>query len=275
MQKHDITTKEAIKAITEDIAIYILEIDIKDVEFIDKELLRIEKREADIVAACLIDNNPSILHLEIQNSNDTNMAARMLRYRLDIMNANKDDLPIRQFVVYTGKDKLNTPDNIIQERLSYSYTVIDMHTIDCEKFIKMDTPEALVLAILCDFKNKNAKDVIFYIMTRLNELTKSDDRARNKYNQMLETLSENRNLKKTMKEVEDMLSEITIEQLPSYEIGMERGIQRGIERGIERGKLEGKLESAFVMLDFGIKPEDIANKLDIPLEEIIKRMDKR
>ena len=82
--KHDVTTKEAIKTIAEDIAIYILELDIKDVEFIDKELLFIEKREADIVAKCKIDNSDALLHLEIQNSNDINMHFRMLRYYIDI-----------------------------------------------------------------------------------------------------------------------------------------------------------------------------------------------
>ena len=68
--KKDITTKEALKAITEDIAIYLLGLQIDNVEFVDKELLRIEKREADIVATCLINNSLSILHLEIQNDND-------------------------------------------------------------------------------------------------------------------------------------------------------------------------------------------------------------
>jgi len=35
-----------------------------------------------------------------------------------------------------------------------------------------------------------------------------------------------------------MLSEINIEKLPSYQIGIEQGIEQGIERGIERGTLK-------------------------------------
>ncbi len=46
--KKDITTKDTIKTITQDIAKYILEIEVTDIEFVDKELQRIEKREADI-----------------------------------------------------------------------------------------------------------------------------------------------------------------------------------------------------------------------------------
>ena len=95
--KKDIISKEALKAITEDIAIYLLGLHIDNVEFVDKELLRIEKREADIVATCLIDGEASILHLEIQNANDGKMAQRMLRYRLDIMSVYAD-FPIFQYL---------------------------------------------------------------------------------------------------------------------------------------------------------------------------------
>ncbi|MEY4503719.1 MAG: hypothetical protein RL154_7 [Pseudomonadota bacterium] len=273
--KYDIASKEAIKAITEDIALYLLGIDIKDVEFIDKELFRIEKREADIVATCMLNGEPSILHIEIQNSNDKDMANRMLRYRLDIMNAHID-MPIKQYVIYTGKDKLNMPDGIFKDAsLQFNYTILDMHKIDCENLIKMDTPDALVLAILCDFKNKDAKDVVFYIMQRLTELTYGDEQALGKYTGMLETLSENRNLQTIIKEVEAMLSSIKVEQLPSYELGFERGEIRGEIKGEIRGEikgeLKGKLESAYIMLDFGIKPQDVAEKLKIPLDQLLVR----
>jgi len=77
--KKDITTKDTIKTITQDISKYILNLDVKNIEFIDKELQRVEKREADIVAKCEIDNINSILHIEIQNSNDKTMSSRMLR----------------------------------------------------------------------------------------------------------------------------------------------------------------------------------------------------
>lgn len=58
--KKDITTKETIKTITQDISKYILELDVTDIEFVDKELQRIEKREADIVALCKVDNTKAI-----------------------------------------------------------------------------------------------------------------------------------------------------------------------------------------------------------------------
>ncbi len=277
--KKDITTKEALKAITEDIAIYLLGLQIDNVEFVDKELLRIEKREADIVATCLINNSPSIIHLEIQNDNDKDMAHRMLRYRLDIMKA-YSNTQIHQYVVYIGKDKLTMQSSIMCDNLNYNYTIVDMHNIDCESLIKLDNPDALVLAILCDFKNKSEKDVCYYIVKRLSELTEGDKQAFSKYTQMLETLSDNRNLKNIIKEVEAMLSAVRIEDLPSYELGMERGVDKGLSQGITQGITQGisqgHLESAVIFVsEMGLNPDDVARKLNIPVEEILKRLGRK
>ena len=85
MQK-DITTKEALKAIVEDIALYLLKLSVADVRFVDKELGLIEKREADVAALCMIDGKESILHLEIQNDNDKTMPLRILfGYKITIL----------------------------------------------------------------------------------------------------------------------------------------------------------------------------------------------
>lgn len=227
--RKDIISKEAILAITQDIAHYILNLDVKDIHFVDKELKRIEKREADIVAKCKINNQTQILHLEIQNNNDATMPRRMLRYYTDIKTQFKA-LEINQYLIYIGKDKLNMPDTLIDKNLNYHYNIVDMHDIDCEALIKLDTPDALVLSILCDFKGKKELDVLLYLVKRLQTLTQNDEHRLSKYLLMLETLSDNRDLKQQLKEAQTMLREINYERLPSYEIGMERGMQQGVSK---------------------------------------------
>ncbi|MBN2825619.1 MAG: hypothetical protein JXQ76_09860, partial [Campylobacterales bacterium] len=202
--KKDITTKDTIKTITQDIAKYILELEVTDIKFVDKELQRIEKREADIVALCKINGVEGILHLEIQNDNDMTMHRRMLRYYNDIK-MRFEKLPLHQYVVYIGKPKLKMKAKIIEPTLNFSYNIIDMHTIDCEKFLTMDSPDALVLAILCDFKQRDEKDIIAYIIQRLQELTKDNSHRLGKYMLILEELSTNRDLQQKIKEVESML----------------------------------------------------------------------
>lgn len=154
--KKDLTTKEAIKSIAEDIAVYILKLDIDHVEFIDKEFERIEKREADIVALCEIDGVKSVLHLEIQNGNDAAMHRRMLRYYIEV----KMEYPallVHQYVIYIGKAPMTMQNTLQDVGLTYTYRLIDMRTIDCGALIALDTPDTLVLAILCDFKDRMRK----------------------------------------------------------------------------------------------------------------------
>ena len=262
--KKDITTKEIIEAITEDLAKYILDLKVEDIKFIDKELKRIEKREADIVALCKIEGEKKILHIEIQNNNQSNMQRRMLRYYNDI----KTRFPrheVLQYLIYIGKERLRMKDEIKEESLYYRFKIIDMHKIDCEKFIKMDRPDALVLSILCDFKGRDELELLLYITKRLEELV-DDSSELGKYMLMLETLSENRDLKEKLKEAEEMLREIKFEDLPSYEIGFERGVERGIERGIESSlKMVAKQ-----MLNMNIDIQKIKEITKLSIEEIKK-----
>ncbi len=263
--KKDTTSKKIIKSIAEDIAKYILELNIDEViEFVDKEFQRIEKREADIVVKCKINGVEEILHIEIQNSNDSKMPIRMMRYYTDIRLL-YPKLPIRQYLIYIGKRKCVIKDKIEEENRFFSYNLIDMHKIDCEKFLSMDTPDALVLSILCDFKGKDEREIIKYIITRLRELTKDDEKALEKYMVMLDTLSTNRELEDIVKEVQNMIRNTKLEDLPTYQLMMERGIERGIKKGIEKGKLE----SAITMIrEFGLSVKDVADKLKLSEQEL-------
>jgi len=262
--KKDITTKETIKTITQDIAKYILELEVTEIEFVDKELQRIEKREADIVALCKIDGKKAILHLEIQNNNDRTMHRRMLRYYTDIKQK-FDELEVYQYVIYIGKAKLSMRDKIIEKSLNFSYNIIDMHTIDCQKFLDMNSPDALVLAILCDFKDKNELDILTFILQRLEKLTKDNAHQLGKYMLILDTLSTNRDLQNKLKEAEDMLRDVKIEDLPSYQLVLERGLSKGLSQGI--------IKTAITMIkEFNLSIEVVAKKLNISLDELKKHL---
>ena len=271
----DLTSKEAIKSITYDIATHILKLNLsKEFEFVDKELQRIEKREADIVALCEIDGKEKILHLEIQNSNDNTMPRRMLRYYNDIK-MRFSDLDVLQYIIYIGREKMSMKDNIQENQLSFRYNIIDMHDINCEELIKLDTPDALILSILCDFQGKDELDVLLFLITRLQELTKDDEHLLGKYMLMMETLSTNRDLKDKLKEAEKMLREIKYENLPSYDIGMEKGIEKGIVKGIEEGIFKTNMKNALIMInDFNLSPKDVAEKLDLPLDKLESQITK-
>lgn len=69
------------------------------------------------------------------------MHNRMLRYYSDLRFL-YENLKINQFVIYIGKATLFMKNKIVDDRMDFRYTIIDMHKIDCEKFINLDTPDA-------------------------------------------------------------------------------------------------------------------------------------
>ena len=174
------------------------------------------------------------MHIEIQNNNDALMPLRMLRYYTDIA-LTYPGLPIRQYVIYIGKPTLTMPGYRKDTGLDYHYSIINMHSVNYQHLLKQDSPDAIVLAILCDFNADSDQQAVTRIVRQLHgKLHKSPKRLR-EYMYMMEILSDNRNLKTVIKEAEAVITGINVENLPSYELGMEKGMEKGIENGVEKG----------------------------------------
>jgi predicted transposase/invertase (TIGR01784 family) len=83
---------------------------------------------------------------------------------------------------------------------------------------------------------------------------------------MLNVLSENRDLQQQVKKAADMLTQISIEKMPYYQLGLERGV----EKGIEQAKLTEKLKMAQLMLQEGFEIEIIVKITGISQTEILQ-----
>ncbi len=118
--------------------------------------------------------------------------------------------------------------------LDCRYGLVDMHRIDCAGLLGRDNPDALGLAVLCDFGDRGPQEVITHIVHRLRKLLGANERGFRDYMTMLESLSKNRGLKAQIKAAERMLTEIDIESLPSFSLGFERGEEKGLEQGMEK-----------------------------------------
>jgi len=243
----DKTSKKVIKNLIKTISSLFLNLKVKNVKLLDKEFERIESKRADILA--LMDKK-YILHIEIQTNYDKKMPIRMLRYYTDIKE--NYDYPIFQMVVFLGKGNLKN--SLHDIGLDYSFRLLDMKKIDCEIFLNQNTPDALVLAILCDFKDKEPKNVIEYIIKGLLKLPKKEYRD---YMLILEELSTLRDLKECIKEEEMiLLDRVKYEDLPSYEIGLEKGMERGMEKGVVALYKVTK-DIDYVVKEFGLKREKV------------------
>ncbi len=178
----------------------------------------------------------------------------MLRYRTEISFL-YPKIDIRQYVIYIGKTDLSMKASVVQTGLNYNYTIIDMHTIDCERLLQLDNSDALVLAVLCDFKGRPNREVIRYILQRLKQLNGANESKYREYVHMLEILSSNRDLTKTIEQEQQMLTQIEQHQLPSFRVGMRYGMEQGRLQGMEQGRLqgEGKLLERLLIRRFGAK----------------------
>ena len=105
---------------------------------------------------------------------------------------------------------------------------------------------------------------------------------------ILETLSTNRNLEDKIKEVEDMLRTVKMEDLPNYQRVLERGVDiaytnaiikekdNWVSQGLSQGLSQGMFETAIVMIkDFNIAIDDVVEKLNIKKEELLEYMKKK
>ncbi|WP_020558746.1 hypothetical protein [Thiofilum flexile] len=258
MAEKDIVSKEVLQHLAADIANILLHLDVEQdsVELLQTEQQRVEMRRADMIARMRRRQTGEkfILHIEIQNANDHSMPIRMLRYLTDILLQYPNE-PVYQYLVYIGQRGLGMQHQLLLPNLDYRYHVLDMYTVDCSLLLAQDTPEALVLAILCDFKQRPVQEVVNYIVMRLRELTGDDEKAFRNYYEMLETLADNRNLQANLDEAKHMLTQVDITRFSTYRWGFEKGIERGIEQGIEqaRGELQPLLDTEKQRLLQGVK----------------------
>jgi len=272
MAAKDIISRDTFKHLTNDLAKHLLGLEAEAIELLETQNQRVEDRRADLVARMRgRDGEEFLLHVEIVNNNASDMPLRMLRYYTDIRLAGHKGT-IRQFVIYIGPRALAMPDHIVEpERLDYRFDVVDMHRVDCSGLLIQDNPDALVLAVLCDFGEREPQQVVNYIVGRLKELIGTDEKRFREYMIMLEVLSENRDLEQQVKEAERMLTQIDVERLPSYLLGLERGELLGEARGEARGETRGKAKTEAEIvrrLLLRMEPTQIAEILDMSVEDV-------
>ena len=233
--KKDVVSKKILKEIAKDISTYMLGIDVKEnIEIIDSEFTRVERRDSDIVFK---NGDDEIIHIEIQNGHHPKMHFRMLRYYSDIL-FEYQKFAVSQYLIYIGKEKCYMKKEIKRDKISYEYEIIDMKDIDCQKLLYNDNPASVALSILCDFKGKDSQLVVNTIIQRLQELTKNDQREYENYLEMVNILAPNRDLENMVNKGAKMFR-VNAKKTPFYMMGLEDGVQQGVKQGVQQGMQQG------------------------------------
>ena len=222
-------------------------------------LLRVQGAESE---------DPYVLQIEFQSTNDNEMANRLLEYMSILRRKHK--MKIRQYVLYIGNEPLDMQSEVAEEDLWFRYNLIDLRDFDYEAFVRSDRAEEVILAILCDYHGDKPTDVIHQILLRLRELSNRGVRI-DKYIQQLEVISKLRSLQEeTTLQSEQMALTYNLTEDIRYKQGEEQGIEKGEKKGRELTRIETlrKMLLSKPFLANLITYEDIAEVTGFSLEEV-------
>ncbi|MCS7213834.1 MAG: Rpn family recombination-promoting nuclease/putative transposase [Candidatus Calescibacterium sp.] len=220
--------------------------------------MQIGKLVADFLAIVkLKDGTEFILHIEFQTKNDPDMPKRMLRYFSVIIS--RHDLPVLQIVIYLGKEGVRMGNGIDMNfqgtSISYRYQIVDIKTIEAEKFLESDAPDVYLLAILG--RTEDISEVIRKIISRLRESFEKREISKHdllEYINRLGVFGNLRDIREDLrKEVEKTVIDIDITKTWLYQEGLEKGMKEGLEKGIQKGIQKGRKEGIKEGLRRGLK----------------------
>jgi hypothetical protein len=155
-------------------------------------------------------------------------------------------------------------DNLKMKDFDFKYNLIHLHQISYKKFIESDSPEAVILSILCDFENTPAEKIVEQILNRLRYIDKSETEHLQHIRQ-LDMLSVLRDLQETVLKFEKNIPiTLDIKKDLRYKEGKVEGI---VEGKIESAELE-KEEIAKRLIDSGHDNKTIEVITLLPLNRI-------
>ncbi|MES2731017.1 MAG: hypothetical protein V4714_04685 [Bacteroidota bacterium] len=270
-QDYDKIFREVLKDIFPVVAQKLLGIPAGYYQPLPGDLQYTSEREADqLWQVTPVQGEPFILHCEFQSTNDKQMLPRMLLYYGFLYYQKK--LPIYQYVLYVGKEKLQMEAALQARSLSFSYQLVDLRSFSYQTFLESTHSEEVLLAILADFQGEAEDLIAEKIISKLGELSSGMLELSQRAVQ-LTRLAILRNLSKTVFNVaQKMAITIDVKEDLFYQLGQEEGIQKGKEEGIQKGKEEGiqkgKEEDAMNMLKEGFSEEVVARITKLTSERI-------
>lgn len=248
--EYDKIFKENMEANLEGIVEQVLSMKIFITEELPDDLQHTKERKPDLLKKVQDENGQVfILHIEYQRSNDRNMAYRMAEY--SIMLQRKYRLPVSQYMIYLGQERLNMPTSIETTNFKFKYELRTISTIDYRLFLYHEVIEMKLLAVLADLSAVNPKEVIRALILEIKEIV-TEELTLDKYINQLKIFAQLRDLEQILKEVmEEVSSWYVKERDPYYIIGREEGVtlertrsKLSIARKIEEERIRSKLSIA-------------------------------
>ena len=193
------------------------------------ELPAVRHRRADLIGETADGN---LVHIELQSTNQSHMARRMLEYSLAIHR--KFHRFPKQIVLYVGNAPLRMRNHLAAPGLSFEYRLVDIREIESEALLASDFLEDNIMAVLARFGGR--REAVRRILARIGA---SGQAERGPAMAELMILAGLRGLEEVIeREIETM--PILDDIMDHKVIGRER--KRGIALGRAEGLAEGVAE---------------------------------
>ncbi len=258
-QDYDKIFREVLKDIFPAVAQKLLGIPAGAYKPLPADLQYTSEREADQVWQVTPQGGQAfILHCEFQTGNDKQMLSRMLLYHAFLHYQHQR--PVRQFVVYVGKDKPHMEHRLHSQAISYHYDLVDLRAFPYQTFLESCQGQEVLLAILADYGGEPAELIAERILVKLGQVTESKLQLEQRVLQLVR-LAVLRNVNSTVFNVaQKMALNIDIKDDTLYQLGQEEGLQKGWQLAQEK--------SALNMLKEGFPPETVARLTELPPERV-------
>ena len=115
-QQYDLTSKDLFKDIDRGLVRWLTGKEPSDLQWLDASFPTVGELKADLVFQAVLEGQTWIFHLELQSSNDSAMAYRMLRYWSHIHQTYQK--PVYQSVLYMGSAPVNMESSLVQKQAS-------------------------------------------------------------------------------------------------------------------------------------------------------------
>jgi len=199
------------------------------VRWLNVEMPQVQSSQVDLLG---MTAEGELVHVELQSSNDPDMALRMAEYALRIYRQFR--VFPRQIVLYVGEAAMRMEAAWRERGLAFEYALVDIRDLDAAELLASSRIEDNVLAVLT-----RLQDQITTVREILGRIGKLDDPARQGALDLFLIISGLRRLEFTVREEAGkmpILNDILDHQVlgPVFRQGLEEGRQEGLQEGEQK-----------------------------------------
>ncbi|MGA8595596.1 MAG: DUF4351 domain-containing protein [Bryobacteraceae bacterium] len=140
---------------------------IRVAQWLNVELPQVQQSRVDLLgesaATAKTEEAPNLVHLELQSTNEPQIALRMAEYSLRVYRQFQR-FP-QQIVLYVGDPEMRMPSELAGPQHVCRYTIIDIRSLDSEPLLHSPFPADNVIAILTRLRDQKA--AIRQILSRI------------------------------------------------------------------------------------------------------------